>query len=126
MTTQHSKESHRPCRLFRALSALESILGTDTLDAVLTGMDGCASATAGLVDLGSGVICAGANVWDSVAQGATSSMDALGSWTSALWGTQLEDAPESGSSPALERTEGPQTEENPQEEQVQQSDGSFL
>eukprot|EP00438_Fugacium_kawagutii_P028033 Skav208413 [mRNA] locus=scaffold2953:124846:125970:+ [translate_table: standard] len=125
-------------RLFRALSALESILGTDTLDAVLTGMDGCASATAGLVDLGSGVMSAGASVLDSVAQGATSSMDALGSWTAALWGSQLQDGedgevgvtspPEvpSASRPPLGTEDGPQTpQENGQEGRVQQQSDHF-
>eukprot|EP00435_Cladocopium_sp_Y103_P074856 s15_g51.t1 len=81
-------------RLFRALSALESILGADALEAVLTGMDAAASATAGIMDLGSGMMAAGASVLDSVAVGTTSSMDALGSWTSSIFGLQDGEATE--------------------------------
>lgn len=82
-------------RLFRALSALESILGGEALEAVLTGMDAAASATAGIMDLGSGMMAAGASVLDSVAVGTTSSMDALGSWTySSIFGLQDGEATE--------------------------------
>eukprot|EP00434_Breviolum_minutum_P003157 symbB.v1.2.002778.t1/scaffold141.1/size300911/29 len=86
-------------RLFRALSALESLLGAEALDAgaVLTGMDAAASATAGVMGLGSGVIAAGASVMDSFAMGATSSMDALSSWSyGSLFGVQDAETHECG------------------------------
>eukprot|EP00913_Durusdinium_trenchii_P021731 g20417.t1 len=69
-------------RLFRALSALESMMGADALDAVLTGMDAAASASAGILSVGSGVLAAGAGVLDSVTSiSTTRPMQALGAWS---------------------------------------------
>ncbi|CAJ1328069.1 unnamed protein product [Effrenium voratum] len=62
-------------RLGRALTALDSMLGTETLDAVLTGMDAAVSVGSGVLGVGSGILAAGANVLDSLGTLGNASMD---------------------------------------------------
>ena len=59
-------EEESAVRLFRALTALESMIGAEALDAILIGFDAAASASAGVLSFGSEVLAAGHKICTSM------------------------------------------------------------